>query len=409
MRFSTLRIAWRNLGRNRRRTALAVLAIGVGQWALVSMTGILHGQHDNIRLAITGPMVGHAQIHAPDWREERAMDLMMTDLAAKIEAVRADEAVMNAGARVYAPVLAAPEREAYMAVVMGVDLEVETQDFGLLSGMAAPLGPQEVLVGSALGERMGIEAGQEIALVGQGADGSIANDLYIVRDIIRSPSSIVNDTGVVMSLEDAQTLFVLPNQAHEIVIRTKQAGQAEAMCERLRAVPALAQEEVLPWQDLMPEFVIILSLIDKIGYLVLILLFIAAVAGVANTLMMSTFERMHEIGMLLALGSRPARIVRMIFVEAVLLGVLGVAVGSAAGIGFVGFFGHTGIDLAGFGGPELENFSYKGVCLPMHVHPRMEAGDVLLGLVGVTFTALVAAVWPAMLAARLEPMEAMRA
>ncbi|MEJ2705283.1 MAG: hypothetical protein P8Z79_22815 [Sedimentisphaerales bacterium] len=102
MTFSTLKIGWRNLGRNKKRTVLALLAIGVGQFALLASNSLMRGYADNIRLAITGPMVGHAQIHEPKWREERALDLYIPDLAKIMAAVRSDEAVRIAAARIYA-------------------------------------------------------------------------------------------------------------------------------------------------------------------------------------------------------------------------------------------------------------------------------------------------------------------
>ena len=81
MHWSTFKIGWRNLGRNKKRTALALLAIGVGQFALLASNGLMRGYADNIRLAITGPMIGHVQVHAPKWRDERALDLYMDHLA----------------------------------------------------------------------------------------------------------------------------------------------------------------------------------------------------------------------------------------------------------------------------------------------------------------------------------------
>ncbi|MBN2309417.1 MAG: ABC transporter permease [Candidatus Hydrogenedentes bacterium] len=408
---STWRIAWRNLGRNKRRTGLALLAIAVGQFALLATNGIMRGYVDNIRLAITGPMVGHVQVHAPEWREERALDLVISNVDEAAAAIRQDPAVLNAGARIYAPVLVAPEQDAYAAVVVGVDADVESQEFGLLSGLDAPLEDGAVLIGYLLARRIGAEPGQEIAVVGQGADGSIANDLYTIRDIIKSPADIVNQTGIVMTMADAQYLLVMPGQAHEIVVRTTESGQAEALAARLAELPALAGTEVVDWKQIVPEIVLILDMVDYVGYFVLVLVLIAAVAGIANTLMMSTFERMHEFGMLLALGSRPSRIVHMIMIEAVLIGLLGVLVGTFLGYGFEFVTSGTGIDMASWGGSgaEVEDLAFKGLNLPLHIFPRLEYSDSVLGLVAVTITSLLAAIWPATIAGRLEPMEAMRA
>ena len=409
MSWTTLRIAWRNLGRNRRRTGLALLAIGVGQCALIITNGIMRGYTDNIQRAITGPMIGHLQVHAPGWRDERAMDLAISDLADVMAEIRQDPNVENAGARIYAPVLVAPEQDAYTAVVAGVDLEVESSPYGLLSDLKALPGPKEVLIGYRLANRMRAAPGQEIAIIGQGIDGSIANDLYIVRDIIRGPADLLNQMGIVMALEDAQELFVMPDQANEIVIRAKETGEVEAMAGRMQAWSDPAGLELLSWREIVPDLVLILDIAAYVAYIVLVLVFIAAVAGIANTLMMSTFERMHEFGMLLALGSRPNRLVEMIAFEAVFLGLLGVALGTAAGLALVMITAQTGIDFAYWGGRAAEDLAYQGLNLPLDVYPRPAAIDVFQGLAAILFTAMVAAIWPASVAARLEPVKAMRA
>ena len=410
MQFSTLKIGWRNLGRNKKRTALALLAIGVGQFALLASNGLMRGYADNIRLAITGPMIGHAQVHAPQWREERALDLFIDDLPSIMGEIRADEAVGSAGARLYAPALVAPQQDAFIAMVVGLDMEVESEPYGMLSGLDEPLKAGHVLLGHRLAKKVGAEPGMEIAVVGQAADGSLANDLFIVQDIISSPVDLVNQAGVVMSLADAQTLLVMPDQAHEIVIRATGAGETEGIVERLGQDPALAGLEISSWTEIVPELVIILKTSDYVGYFVVVIVFIAAVAGIANTLMMATFERMHEFGMLLALGSRPRRLIHMIVIEAVLTGILGVIIGTALGYLFVFATAESGIDMASWGGSgEVKDMAYKGLNLPLHVFPRLELSDTLMGLIAVLFTSLVASLWPAWTAARLEPMEAMRA
>ena len=165
---------------------------------------------------------------------------------------------------------------------------------------------------------------------------------------------------------------------------------------------------MLPWQDVVPELVAILELADVSSYIVLIFVFVAAAAGVANTMMMATFERLHEFGMLLALGATPARIMRLIVAEAALLGLLGVALGTLLGAGFVAATQGSGLNLAALGGEAAAEATWQGMAIPIHIFPRLAATDVLVGVAAVAVTSLLAALWPAWHAARLEPMEAMR-
>ena len=198
---------------------------------------------------------------------------------------------------------------------------------------------------------------------------------------------------------------------HEIVVRDKAAGQAEAVAQRLKKIPILKHTEILPWQKIVPELVLILKYSDYTGYFVLIIIFFAAIAGIANTLMMSTFERFHEFGMLLALGSSPFRLVRMIIFEAILIGFIGVVIGTVFGLVFVAGTSNSGIDMASWGGHggQASDMGYMGLNLPLLIYPKIAGFDIILGLVTVMFTSLVACIWPAWVAGKLEPMEAMRA
>ena len=408
---SSLRIAWRNLGRNRKRTLMAGGAIALGQFAFLAVCALLRGYSDVFLESITGPLMGHAQVHAPQWRDDRSVDLTVPNLAGALEALRRDPAMDRAMPRVYAPVLAALTEEGFMAMVVGVDAAAEAHDAGLLAdaGDAIRLGERRALVGRALARREGIEPGMEIAVVGQDVDGSIASELYRVEGVLASTVGLVNTMGLVVSLEDAQDLVRAPDQAHEIVLRLTSGDQLDPALPRLRALPAMQGLEVLPWRDLAAQLVTMVEMMDAYTFIVLIIVFVAAAAGVANTMLMSTFERTRELGMLLSLGCRPGRLGRIILLEAVILGLVGVAVGTGLGGALVAATAESGLDYAALGGGgEAYEVSFKGLQLSSMVYPKMYGRDVIAGVAAVALTALAAVAWPAWHVARMEPMEAMR-
>jgi putative ABC transport system permease protein len=219
----------------------------------------------------------------------------------------------------------------------------------------------------------------------------------------------VNRLGVVLDLESAQRFLALEDQVHEIVVHGSDAREAEPLAASIRKLEPLTGARVLPWREAMPE---IASIIDMKGWWDLVfvaILFAAAAAGIANTMMMSTFERTHEFGMLLALGTRPTRVVRLIVLEALLLGLMGVAVGSVLGTAVVLVTSQTGIDYGALGGVQgAGDVAFFGVSFSYVVYPKLEPRYILMGVVAVTVTSVVAATWPASLAARLEPAKAMR-
>jgi len=408
---STFRLAWRNLGRNRRRTALALAAIAVAQLAVLAMDGLMNGWVESSQEALTGPMMGHAQIHAPEWREEQAPDLVIENLAETLANVRAADGVEQAYARIYAPALAARDIDGHASVVVGIDIAAESEDGGLLQGLPREGQPEErsVLVGSILAREAGIEVGDEIALLGTSADGSMANDLVTVRGIISTPMDLVNRMGIVMPIATAQEIFVMPDQAHEINVRGTGIEQTDALAATLRHVAGVEGLEVKTWRELAPELSQFLNMADAYSLIVLLIVFIAAAAGIANTLLMATFERRRELGMLLSLGTTPGRLVRIVLTEAVFLGLLGVFIGTVLGTLLVLYQGIVGIDLMGLGSDTpTTDMAMFGLNFARPIYPYLGLKDYVPGIVGIVIVSMIAAVWPAVVTARLEPMEAMR-
>lgn len=405
---STLLIAWRNLWRNRRRTALALTAIGLSQALVLFYGGILRGYADWMMETLTGPMLGHAQAHAPGWRKERSMDETLPHVARSVAAIRRDPGVAGASARIYAPALAAKGVQGYAVMVLGLDPSAESGRGGLLASAPTRPAGKSVLVGSALARLLDLAPGDTIAVVGQGADGSLANDLYLVQGAVTTPVDLVNRLGVVMDLGEAQALFAMPDEAHEIVIRGRDARAAAGVVTRAAALPELKGAEVLDWKQLAPEMLSLIGVVEVSWLFILVLVFIAAAAGVANTMLMATFERVRELGMLLALGTRPGRIVRMVLLESLALGVTGGLLGTALGAAVVAITHRTGVDFAKLVSGSPSEVPFMGMNMSMTIFPSLSAAHIVQGFLAVAVTSVVASAWPAARAARLPAARAMR-
>lgn len=408
---STWRLAFRNLFRNPRRTLLALGAIAVAQSSVLMLDGMLNGFAENSFDTLTGPMFGHVQVHAPEWREERAPDLAIDDLEARLAALRAVDGVDAAYARVHAPALAAREVDGHAVMVLGVDMEAESGRHGLLEGIDAAALDQEVpvLVGAMLAREAGITVGDELAILGQGADGSMANDLLVVTGILDTPLDEIRRAGIVAPIGEVQRIFALPDQAHEITIRGGEPENAAALAARIASMDEMSSMEVLDWRALAPEMAQMMGMTQSMGFIVLFIVFLAAAAGVANTMLMATHERRRELGVMLALGTSPFRLLRMVLLEAVLLGLSGVVAGSLLGGGLVLYWSKTGVDMTLGGAAETQDMAMFGMAMDLNVYPFLTVADLVPGVVGIVIVSVLAALLPAIGTARLEPMEAMRA
>jgi ABC-type lipoprotein release transport system permease subunit len=405
---STMRMAWRNLWRNSRRTALALSAIGLSVMLVLAYTSILRAYGEWIVETITGPMLGHVQAHAPQWRNDRLMDRTLRGVDAQLAELRRDPDVASATARIYAPALAARGEEGFAVIVMGIDSRAESGPARLLADVGEPLREREAFIGRQLAELMNVRAGDEVAVVGQGVDGSLANDLFTVKAIVTTSVDLINRQGILIQLSTAQTLFAMPDEAHEIVIHARHPEMASALSRRLAGATAFVGTEVLDWQRLAPEMVTLVRITDLAGMLVLMLVFLAAAAGVANTMVMATFERTREFGMLLALGTHPARLMRLVVAESVALGVVGAVMGSLIGIALVAITHRTGIDYSWLAGGGPSELSFAGLRFSLRFYPTLSVVDVARAIAAVCVTSLLAATWPAFRASRLQPVKALR-
>lgn len=403
-------MAWRNLGRNRKRTVIALIAIATAQWTLVVYQGVLIGFGDWMLAAITGPLVGHVQLHAPDWREDRALDRVVPHAGRLVADLRADPEITRAAARVYAPALIAQGEDGQAAMLVGLDFSHEAVAQGLLGALPPERWPKpgEVLAGKGLAQQAGFTLGASVALMSQGADGAMVGEMARVAGIVSTTVDPINQSALILPLATLQEWMAMPDQAHEIVVYTRSPDAAAALAGRLATWPQVKGLEALDWRRIAPELSSYLDLIGVFQYLVVVLVFIAAAAGIANTLMMAVFERTRELGMVLALGATPRRVVGLVMAEAVLLGVSGVVIGTGFGMATVAAVHRGGIDLSRIGGGNTAEIAFEGMAISMKVFPRFSWTDSWSGIVVVALTAVAASAWPAWRAARLHPVEAMR-
>ncbi len=405
---STTRMAWRNLWRNGRRTGLALAAIGLSITLVLAYDAVLRAYGGWMVQVVTGPMLGDVQVHATGWRTDRALHRTIPRTSAIVAMLAADAAVADVAPRVYAPALAARGEEGFAVLVLGVEVGAERGPMRLLEGLDVPLTGGQVAVGRLLASQMALRAGDTLAIVGQGVDGSLANDLYTVAAIIDTPVDLVNRQAVVMPLAESQALFVFGDEAHELVVHARAGVDAAALAARLASAPAFSGLEARDWRTIAPDLASLVALVDIVWVFVLALVLLAAAAGVANTMLMATFERTHEFGMLLALGTSPARIVRLVLTEAVALGLVGAALGTAAGVTLVAITSRTGVNFAALGGGP-STISFAGLQWSMLLYPTLALADVVRAVVAVVMTSVLAAAWPAIRAARLQPAAALRA
>ncbi len=406
-------IGWRNLGRNRRRTALTAAALAVGYFAVVVLVGLMKGLVTEMIGNGTGILTGQLQVHAADYRPDRSVYATIggaggVDVDALVAAIVADPAVAAATPRVYGGGLISAGAATVAAIFVGVDVEREPQvarlTQALTRGRALRPGVNELLVGTEMARTLGVDPGDELVVVAPAVDGSLGNDLFVVVGVFESDLADLDRTFALLPVGALQALIALPpSRVHEIAARVPEPWRAPEAAARVdTALAALRTGAVAePWTTLRPELVEYAELSGAFSWILLVVVFAMAIFGVANTMLMATFERRREFAVLRALGTTPGGIVRSVLYEALVLGALSLAVGAALTVPVLVWWHNVPPDLSWlFGDFEMAGALVRPVLRVEY--PR----DMLVGTALALFaTACLAALYPAIRAARLPPAD----
>ncbi|MBI2754653.1 MAG: ABC transporter permease, partial [Betaproteobacteria bacterium] len=400
------KLAWRNVLRNRRRSAITVLSIAVGLAALTFIWAFIDGQNSQMIRNSTRFLAGDVQVHLKGYHDDPTLDLTMADALPVLANARADLNVEAAAVRLEGKALASRGDKSRGIMLVGVDPQEEAQVSALFNAVVSgrPLTDNTpgVLIGEQLAQALGLAAGDELLLVGQGYDGSLASGRYPVRGVFRTRLDDLDGRVAVLPLAVVRDFFVAPAGASAIALRLRDRDRLDATQTRLsqRLGP---RYEVLGWPQLLPMVAVSTRFHAVMGWVVLAVFFGIVAAAVANPILMAVIERTREFGIMLALGTSRGRLLGLVLIEAMLLGGLGLLVGNLLGLTVTGFFAARGIDLGAFGSfvrtmPGLEDVLYPLI--------QLERSTMLSLLVFAI--ACLTALYPAAKAALLEPVAAIR-
>jgi putative ABC transport system permease protein len=402
------RMAWRNVWRNRRRSLLTVMAIGLGLAFNIFLRGITDGWHDEMVDNSVRAEIGHIQIHRAGYRAQPSINKTLPD-ADKVEhAVRNLPGVVGSSFRVIGSGLVSTADNSSGVEILGVDPSQEqtvtTIQRTIVKGTYLVTDAERpILIGESLANRLKASLGDKIVLMVQAADGSMGAQLFRLVGIFRSGSPQLDDGVVYVLRSDAQALFSLGDRLTEAVLLLRSSRDVDPTVAALTRDLHGADVEILPWWEVAPFIKQFIEIDDAFFYVIALIFFVVISIGILNTLTMSIFERTREFGVMMALGTKPAQVVRLVVQEAVVLGLVGAAVGGAFGSAATLFFAKVGINL----GAVNAGAAATGITSSV-VYTQLTAGNLIFSSIAVLVVVLVVALYPAIRASRLKPVEAIR-
>ena len=400
-----LKLAWRNIMRNKRRTIIAGTAIGIGLAAMIFMDAVMIGFKNDTILSVTGQFLGEGQIQAAGFRDDMEPSLTIRGLDGVVADLKNDARVDRFTLRILTQGMLTSSAGVNAVLVVGVEPETEVylsqiDDVLIRGDFFKGSSEREIVIGSKLAELLEVDVGDRLVLtVAQASGGELSQEMFRVSGIYSFNLKEMDGGQAFIRLAKAQGLLGLNGRVHQIVLafKNKMTGQTES--DPFWGKYSRDGNEALGWVKLQPQMKSILDLMQFALVFMALILFILVSIGIVNTLFMSIYERVFEFGVMRAVGTRPFGVWRLIVFEAGCLAVLSIGLGLVLGSVITLIFTRLGINYHGV------EFGKTAINI---VYPVFDLRQFLVYPLFVLIFTILSGIYPAFHGARLVPAKALR-
>ncbi len=402
-----LRLAWRNYWRQRRRTVIVVVAIGLTMALMMFYDGFVGGFDQAIYGNAVKVLGGNIQVHANGYgaKADQTPLLPLGDDQAIVQAALAQPQVVAALRRINTGGMVSSREGAFPVSIVGVEPEgeipVSLVAQNVVEGRYLAANDLDVVfIGRGLAEALDVAVGERITLAGRATHSQMRRRTMTVVGIYDVGMREIEKRTVYISLGEAQDLYGLGGESTEVALSLKQIGQESAVMRALKL--SLPGYEIDSWETNFPELQQALATKGGVMNIFSVIMLLIVGIGILDLLLMAVYERTREIGILGALGLKPHQISLLFILEGALMGLVGVAVGVGLGLLINSFLGRVGMDYSKFA-----NLTEYTALLGGRVYPTLGLEKLPQRALTVVIIAILASFYPARQAAQREPAEAL--
>ncbi len=405
-----VKMAWRNIWRNPRRTLLTISAIAFACLLLVFMLSFQFGSYGTMINSSVKIHAGHLQVQAKGYEEKRSMRLVVNEPRNVAHILDGIEQVEAYTFRTNAFSLVSSANRTYGIIVVGVDpvKEAGVSTIKNLIRKGSYLSKKDTnyaLVGILLAKNLKVGPGDELTVLGQGRDGSIAATVLKVKGIYRSGIDEFDRSSIYIPINHFQEVYSMDQSVHKVVVIGKSLKAVplikDILASKINETKTRYPLTALDWKELMPGLLQGIQM-DLVSGLIFYLILILIVAfSILNTFLMAIFERTREFGVLMAIGTTPGRLTRLLLIESLAMTLIGIISGIILGCVITIYFQSHGIEITG-ASDILSQYGISG-----RIYPRLSLLSAIIGPAAVLLITFIAAMYPAMKVRKLRPVEAM--
>jgi len=401
-----MKMAWRNVLRNKRRTLIAALAIGIGLGSMIFTDALIIGMKKGMIQSVTDTFLGDAQIHRQNYRETRENDLLVHRPAEVLARLAGDSRVRDFSPRVISAGMISSPANVSAVVVYGVDPAKERDlsevDEYLQQGRYLEAGERGLIMGRHLADTLEVALGERVVIsLSKPESGDIVQQLFKITGVFKMPVEELEKGTVFVPLTLVQEMLGIDDRYHEIAVKFRDPAYAYSEDETdFTREYTTNQNEAVNWPELVPQMKMVLELSNLSLGIMGIIIFGVVVFGLINTLFMSLYERMFEFGVIRAIGTRAGGVRRLVMLEAAALGIISILLGMAMGFLLTLVVTKTGIDYRGI--------EFAGSTFTKMLYPVMEWRQYILHPLMIFGFTLLVSIYPAVHAGRMKVADALR-
>ncbi|MFP3860442.1 MAG: ABC transporter permease [Bacteroidales bacterium] len=402
-----LKLAWRNIWRNKRRTLITTASVFFAIFFALIMRAFQLGSYSNMIDNAVQLYSGHIQIHAKGFKENQSINNSFVYDQDLFNTLNDHDLIKEVIPRLESFALASSGNKTKGVLLMGVDPEKQDEMSKLsekiVKGGYLSEGENSLLLSQTLSEFLKVSVHDTIVLLSQGYHGATAAGKYHVKGIVKIPKPDLDNKLVYLPLHTAQQMYLANDRLTTVSVNIHDSDELQYMVDELNRLLPSEKYEVQSWKELMPELVQQIESDNASGWILLAILYIIIAFGVFGTVMMMVVERKKEFGIMVAVGMKRIKLAVIVAMEMVMIGLLGLLSGIAGSIPIILYFYHNPIRLSGELAETIEVYGIEPI-MPLAWQADYFVNQFLI----VALIVVVAVIYPVYSITKLKPVEAMR-
>lgn len=399
-------IAWKNIWRNKVRSLVVMVAVMLGLWAGAFILAYVFGMIDQRLKDAIGNEVSHLQLHHPEFSKDFDPKFYVEGGQSILDSLRVDQRVKASTGRVLVQGMVASATSSTGGKFVGIDPEQENLVTAFAKNIVegeylAGDDKNKIIIGQRLADKLKVKLRSKIVLTFQDVDGTIVAGAFRITGIFKSYNSSLESSNLYINRHDISQLIKTHGEVQEIAVLLNDANEVDSYVGMLQSkYPSVLAES---WKQLSPELGLMIDSLDQYMIIFLVIILLATSFGIVNTMLMAVLERVRELGMLMAIGMNKVRLFIMISLETIFMVMVAAPTGLLFAYVTIHWLGANGLDLSGIYQEGYAAYGFKSI-----IYPKLEFIYYVRIMLLVIITAVLASIYPAITALRLNPMTAIR-